>query len=69
MEKDMTICIYNHFKMYCKSSFLESEKNCVDGFSSVQSLSHVRLFAIPWTAAHQASQSITNSQSLLMSTE
>ena len=40
-------------------------------FSSVQSLSHVRLFAIPWTAAHQASLSIINSQSLpeLMSTE
>ena len=34
-------------------------------FSSVQSLSHVRLFATPWTAAHQASLSITNSQSLL----
>ena len=34
-------------------------------FSSVQSLSYVRLFATPWTAAHQASQSITNSQSLL----
>ena len=34
-------------------------------FSSVQSLSHVRLFAIPWTAAHQASLSITNSWSLL----
>ena len=33
--------------------------------SSVQSLSHVQLFAIPWTAAHQASLSITNSQSLL----
>ena len=32
-------------------------------FSSVQSLSHVQLFAIPWTAAHQASLSITNSQS------
>ena len=28
---------------------------------SVQSLSHVRLFATPWTAAHQASLSITNS--------
>ena len=33
--------------------------------SSVQSLSHVRLFATPWTAAHQASLSITNSRSLL----
>ena len=34
-------------------------------FSSVQSLSRVRLFVTPWTAAHQASLSITNSQSLL----
>ena len=33
--------------------------------SSVQSLSCVRLFAIPWTAARQASLSITNSRSLL----
>ena len=33
-------------------------------FSSVQSLSCVWLFATPWTAAHQASLSITNSQSL-----
>ena len=33
-------------------------------FSSVQSLSLVRLFVIPWTVAHQASLSITNSQSL-----
>ena len=32
---------------------------------SVQSLSRVRLFVTPWTAAHQASLSITNSQSLL----
>ena len=32
--------------------------------SSVQSLGHVQLFATPWTAAHQASLSITNSQSL-----
>ena len=34
-------------------------------FSSVQSLSHVRLFVTPWTAAHQDSPSITNSRSLL----
>ena len=34
-------------------------------FSSVQSLSHVQLFATPWTAACQASLSITNSRSLL----
>ena len=34
-------------------------------FSSVQLLSRVWLFATPWTAAHQASLSITNSRSLL----
>ena len=33
-------------------------------FSSVQSLSCVHLFVTPWTAAHQASLSITNSRSL-----
>ena len=33
--------------------------------SSVQSLSIVQLFVNPWTAAHQASLSITNSRSLL----
>ena len=33
--------------------------------SSVQSLSHVWFFATPWTTAHQASLSITNSWSLL----
>ena len=33
-------------------------------FSSVQLLSHVQLFVTPWTAACQASLSITNSQSL-----
>ena len=37
----------------------------VKGFSSVQSLSCVQFFATQWTAAHQASLSITNSQSLL----
>src|SRR5574339_746085 len=34
-------------------------------FSSVQSLSCVRLFATPWIAAHQAFLSITNSRSSL----
>ena len=34
-------------------------------FSSVQSFSHVQLFATLWTTAHQASLSITNSHSLL----
>ena len=35
------------------------------GDSSVQSLSRVQLFETPWAVAHQASLSITNSQSLL----
>ena len=34
-------------------------------FSAVKSFSHIQLIATPWTAAHQASLSITNSQSLL----
>ena len=40
-------------------------------FSSVQLLSHIRLFATPWTAARQVSLSVTNPQSLpkLMSIE
>jgi len=42
------------YKLYSTFSFL----------SSVQSLSQVWLFAIPWTAARQVSLSITNSQSL-----
>ena len=41
---------------------LEHEKN---NNSLVQLLSHVQLFATPWTAACQTSLSITSSQSLL----
>ena len=37
----------------------------INRFSLVQLLSCVRLFTTPWNAAHQASLSITNSQSLL----
>ena len=42
---------------------LEQLKVWVELLPSVQSLSRVRLFATPWAAAHQASLSITNSQS------
>ena len=45
-----------------KESFEITKLSCP---SAVQSLSHVQLFATPWTAARQASLSITNSQSLL----
>ena len=40
-------------------------RSCSVQFSSIQLLSRVQLFATPWTAAHQASLSITNSRSLL----
>ena len=46
-------------------NILENPFLSIPQFSSVQSLSHVQLCATPWTAAHQASLSITNSQSLL----
>ena len=50
-----------------KDQLLSQERE----FSSVQLLSHVRLVATPWTAARQASLSITTSRSLpkLMSIE
>ena len=38
---------------------------CIPLWYPVQLLSHVQLFVTPWTAAHQASLSITNSHSLL----
>ena len=38
-------------------------------FSSVQSVSHVRHFATPWTAAGQASLSITRNMEILPTTE
>ena len=40
-------------------------RKAVTNRSSVQSLSHIWLFATPWTIAHQTSLPITNSQSLL----
>ena len=45
------------------SSSLSTQTEVCGGV--VQLLSHVRLFATPWTVASQASLSITNSQSLL----
>ena len=49
----------------------KNESNCIwvwvweESFSSVQSLSRVRLFATPWIAVRQVSLSITNSRSSL----
>jgi len=41
------------------------ESDTTKQLSSIQSLSRVQLSATPWTAAHQASVSITNSRNLL----
>jgi len=48
-----------------KKIHIQSFSSLCFQFSSVQSLSCVRLFATPRTAAHQASLSITNSWSLV----
>ena len=47
----------------CSVSYSPSISVTLIFFSAVQSLSHVWLFATPWTAARQASLSITNSRS------
>ena len=60
--------IYFEHSSYLPAAFLTSKRGLHtpgEHHSSVQSLSHVRLFPTPWTAACQASLSITNSQSLL----
>ena len=55
-----------HFCCKLRVADLRRMQTCL---SSVQSLSHVWLFVTPWTAACQASLSITNSWSLLISIE
>ena len=56
-------CLYiqlSHFALQQKST-----PHCKSSISPVQSLSHLPLFVTSWTAAHQASLSFTNFQSLL----
>ena len=60
---------FTRHKVQCtrwqKAQFLNQDaRPLILEFSSVQSLSHVQLFVTPWTAARQASLSITNSRSL-----
>ena len=57
MGKPIWAPIKEHMKRYSTPLLIQ--------FSSVQSLSRVQLFAIPRTATHPASLSITNSQNLL----
>ena len=62
----LTLLIPFLFPFFWKGrDILVFESQFLTQFSSVQSLSHVQLFATPWTTACQASLSITNSQSLL----
>ena len=49
----------------CKKLITIEQLTLLLFLSSVQSLSHVRLFVTPWAAASQASLSLTNSWSLL----
>ena len=51
--------------VYTEKQQQYSHNTCSVQFSSVQSLSHVQLFATPWITACQATLSITNSQSSL----
>ena len=66
-EKKKSIYMYQWNRL--ESSEINPHTYCQ--FSSVQWLIHAQLFVTPWTAAHQASLSNTNSQSLfkLMSIE
>ena len=53
-----------HFRYICVFLWLDSSFPFFHLFRSIQSLSHVRLFDTPWTAARQISLSITNSRSV-----
>ena len=65
------VCVYRLKFMFSESNSRLLSMNLLfcwelmSKFSSVQLLSCIRLFETPWTAAHQASLSITNSQTLL----
>ena len=61
----MVILFHFFFLSGCQLSLLAGSIITVFQFSSVQLLSRVRLFATPWTSAHQDSLSITNSRSSL----
>ena len=54
-------CMY--MSGWVPSRFTETTTALLMGYRSVRSLSRVRLSVTPWTAAHQASLSITNSRS------
>ena len=72
-QQNWVICSDADEPRVCHTEWSKSEKiSCINAHiwnpqkwcSSVQSLSRVRLYAPPLPAAHQSSQSVTNSQSL-----
>ena len=68
--KSLMVHFSRHFTIYThiqtvQESIQSVQFSSVTWLCSVQSLGCVQLFATPWTAAHQASLSITNSWSLL----
>ena len=65
LVKTFGLCMSKYFLyIYGRHNILMLKFFDFSQFSSVQSLSRVQLFATPWTVAHQASLSITNSWSL-----
>jgi len=68
--KKVNVMLEGKVFIYLFKTLLSKHYSCITNvsktaFSSVQLLRYVRLFATPWTAARQASLSITNSRSLL----
>ena len=70
-NENVVCCTFQKGDYRCQRHVISKANSLSTMFSSVRSLSCVRLFATPWTTAHQASLSITNSRSLpkLMSIE
>ena len=63
-NENVICCTFQRGDHLCQRHVISKANSLSTMFSSVRSLSCVRLFATPWTAAHQASLSITNSRSL-----
>ena len=63
-QRDRRFRCQSDIKKTSNENNIGSDRKSQDQFSSVQSLSCVRLFVTPWTAAYQASLSTTNSPSL-----
>ena len=63
-NENVSVCILQKGDSLCQRPVISKANSLPITFSSVQSLSCVRLFVTPWITAGQASLSITNSASL-----